>query len=46
MLDSLPVGTHLIEARATDINGKTEVNFASQQITVKMYTAFLPRVMR
>ena len=45
-VDPLPVGTHLIEARATDVNGKTEVNFASQQVTVKMYTAFLPIVIR
>ena len=45
-LDSLPVGTHLIEARATDVSGKMEVNFASQQVTVKMYTTFLPMVMR
>jgi len=45
-LDSLPVGAHLIEARATDVGGKMEVNFASQQVTVKMYTTFLPMVMR
>ena len=45
ILDSLPAGTHLIEARATDVNGKTEVNFASQPVTVKVYTTFLPMVM-
>jgi hypothetical protein len=45
-IDPLPVGTHLIEARATDVNGKTEVNFASQQVTVKMYTTFLPIIIR
>ena len=46
VLDSLPVGMHLIEARAIDVNGKMEVNFASQQVTVKMYTTFLPMVVR
>jgi hypothetical protein len=45
-VDSLPAGTHLIEARATDVSDKTEVNFASQQVTVKMYATFLPIIIR
>jgi hypothetical protein len=45
-LDSLPAGTHLIEARAADVNGKTEINFASQPVTIKMHTTFLPMAMR
>jgi hypothetical protein len=47
-LSSLAVGTYLIEARATDSNGKTEIDVASQQVTVtqQLYTVFLPAIVR
>jgi hypothetical protein len=45
-LDSLAAGRHLIEARAVDVNGKTEVHLASQPVTIKMHATFLPMIMR
>ena len=41
---SLEAGTYLIEARASDSEGNTEVNFASQEFRVA-YTIFLPVVL-
>ncbi len=47
-MDWLDIGTHLIEARATDMTGQTEVTFASRQVTVThaVHTTFLPIVVR
>jgi hypothetical protein len=46
-LDSLKAGTHLIEARAADAEGNTEINFASQALTITDgCTVFLPLVVR
>ena len=42
--DWLEAGTYMIEARASDSEGNTEVNFASQEFTVA-YTVFLPVVL-
>ncbi|MBU0703314.1 MAG: hypothetical protein KKC18_05550 [Chloroflexi bacterium] len=45
--DSLEAGTYLIEARAADAEGNTEVNFASQEFTVvEKHFIFLPLVVR
>jgi hypothetical protein len=47
-LGSLEVGTYLVEARATDGKGKTEVNFATQHVTVtqQWHKVFLPAIVR
>jgi len=47
-MDTLDIGTYLLEARATDAAGKIETTCASQPITItrQMYTAFLPFVIR
>jgi hypothetical protein len=47
-LSSLEVGTYLVEARASDGNGRTEINFASQPVTVtqQLYMVFLPAIVR
>jgi len=45
-IGSLPAGTYLVEARATDANGKTEINVAHQSLMVKRHTTFLPIIIR
>lgn len=46
-LDSLDAGTHLVEARAIDAAGNSEVNFASRLVgVVGAHTIFLPMVVR
>ncbi len=48
-LSKLESGVHLIEARATDADGKVEMNFAGQEIEVagqQAFTIFLPAVMK
>jgi len=45
--DSLQAGTYLVEARAADGEGNTEVNFASYEFTVaEKYFVFLPFVVK
>jgi hypothetical protein len=44
-IGSLKAGTYLVQARAVDVDGSVEVNFASQQVTVaNVRTIFLPIV--
>jgi hypothetical protein len=45
-IGSLKAGTYLVQARAVDVDGSVEVNFASQQVTVaNLRTIFLPVVL-
>jgi len=45
--DSLAAGDYLLQARATDGEGNTEINFASQEFTVvEKHFIFLPLVVR
>jgi len=42
-IDDLEPGTYLVEARAIDANGYTEINFASEEISMaELSTIFLP----